>query len=133
MPEGVDLSASGNPSRYSGTETDILVGMRHGHERLEAQENLATPEVGAYPESMKKTVRLDDDVAALVEQAGRERSMNPEEVVNQVLREDLSRVLVTPGKGERREPKVFNLGPCFLDNLDDISGVLAITEGEDYK
>lgn len=82
---------------------------------------------------MNKTVRLDDDVAALVEQAGRERSMSLEAVVNEALREGLSRPQVRTPKPERFETKTFDLGPCLLDNLDDISRVLAIAEGEAYK
>jgi hypothetical protein len=107
--------------------------MRHGHERIEAKEHLATSEAGAYSEPMNKTVRLDDDVAALVEQAGRERSMSPETVVNEALRDRFSRPEVRAPKPERFETKTFDLGPCLLDNLDDISRVLAIAEGEDYK
>ena len=101
--------------------------MRHGHHRLETRERIAPPEEQAYPEPMKKlTVRLDEDVAALARQVAQERSVSVEAVVNESLRKKLS-------KPERFETRTFDLGPCLLENLDDISLVLAIAEGEDYR
>jgi hypothetical protein len=34
---------------------------------------------------------------------------------------------------QRFETKVFDLGPCHLEDLDDISRALAIAEGEAFK
>jgi hypothetical protein len=42
---------------------------------------------------------------------------------------------LTPARqrSERFETKVFDLGPCQLDNLDDIAKALAFAEGEAFK
>jgi hypothetical protein len=82
---------------------------------------------------MKETVRLDEDVAALARQIAQERSVSVETVVNESLREGLSQVQHSPLEGKRLEPKVFDLGPCLLPDLDDISRVLAIAEGEAFR
>lgn len=34
---------------------------------------------------------------------------------------------------QRFETKVFDLGPCQLEDLDDISRALAVAEGEAFK
>ena len=38
-----------------------------------------------------------------------------------------------PRRAERFETKVFDLGPCRLENLDDIAKALAFAEGEAFK
>jgi len=38
-----------------------------------------------------------------------------------------------PQRSERFETKVFDLGPCRLENLDDIAKALAFAEGEAFK
>ncbi len=38
-----------------------------------------------------------------------------------------------PQRSERFETKVFDLGPCRLENLDDIAKALAFVEGEAFK
>ena len=38
-----------------------------------------------------------------------------------------------PQRSERFEKKVFDLGPCRLENLDDIAKALAFVEGEAFK
>jgi hypothetical protein len=56
------------------------------------------------------TVEEDEDLDA----SGRSRSQNPREL-------------------KRFETKVFDLGPCRLEDLDEIAKVLAISEGEAFK
>lgn len=101
---------------------------------MEAKERIAPPEEQAYSEPMKKqTVRLEEDVAALARQVAQERSVSVETVVNESLREGLLQVQSPPLAGKRLEPKVFDLGHCLLQDLDDISRVLSIVEGEAFK
>ena len=38
-----------------------------------------------------------------------------------------------PRELKRFETKVFDLGPCRLEDLDDVAKVLAIAEGEAFK
>lgn len=38
-----------------------------------------------------------------------------------------------PHQPKRFETKVFDLGPCQLENLDDVARALAIAEGEAFK
>jgi hypothetical protein len=38
-----------------------------------------------------------------------------------------------PREPRRFETKVFDLGPCRLENLDDIAKALALAEGEAFK
>ncbi|HSS78705.1 MAG TPA: hypothetical protein VLV54_18445 [Thermoanaerobaculia bacterium] len=38
-----------------------------------------------------------------------------------------------PRDPKRFETKVFDLGPCLLENLDDVAKVLAIAEGEAFR
>ena len=101
---------------------------------MEAKERIAPPGEQAYSEPMKKqTVRLEEDVAALARQVAQERSVSVETVVNESLRKELAETETRPPRSERFETGTFDLGPCLLENLDDISRVLAIAEGEAYK
>jgi hypothetical protein len=43
------------------------------------------------------------------------------------------RAPIPPRPRKPFETKVFDLGPCRLDDLDDISRALAIAEGEAFK
>jgi hypothetical protein len=38
-----------------------------------------------------------------------------------------------PRELKRFETKIFDLGPCLLEDLDDVAEVLAIVEGEGFK
>jgi hypothetical protein len=85
---------------------------------------------------MKPTV--EDVVRKALELDERGRA----EVVNRLLRssddeeeaEAGARPLTpTPQGSERFETKTFDLGPCRLENLDDIVKALAFAEGEAFK
>lgn len=82
---------------------------------------------------MRTTLSLDDDVAALLERVQRERDSTLKEVVNTALRQGLAEMQRKPAPRKRFRVKPLDLGKCLLPDLTDISEVLAIAEGEDYK
>ncbi len=82
---------------------------------------------------MRTTLSLDDDVAALLERVRKARKGSLKQVVNAALREGLVRI-ATPSRPRRAfRTKTVNLGRCYLPNLDNVSEVLAIVEGERFK
>jgi hypothetical protein len=82
---------------------------------------------------MRTTLTLDDDVAALLDAVQRERKATFKEVVNTALRQGLADMQHQPERRKRFRTKTLNLGKCLLPDLTDISEVLAIAEGDDYK
>lgn len=82
---------------------------------------------------MRTTLTIDDDVAALLHQVQKKSKSSLKEVINTALRSGLIG-MVTPS--EVRPPfatKTLITGPRLLPNIDDVSEVLAIIEGEDHK
>jgi len=82
---------------------------------------------------MRTTLTLDDDVEALLERVQRERKSTLKEVVNTALRQGLVEMQRKPAPRKPFRVKSLPVGRCLLPNLDDISEVLAIAEGDNYK
>jgi hypothetical protein len=82
---------------------------------------------------MRTTLTLDDDVAALLKRAMSRRNRSLKEVVNDALRDALSRQVSVRSGAARFETRGVDLGRSLVPNLDNIAHVLAIGEGEDYK
>jgi len=82
---------------------------------------------------MRTTLTLDDDVAVLLDRYRRAKGLGLKEAVNIALRQGLQEVIV-PSKARKpyRTPST-SLGGCLLPNLDNISEVLAIAEGDAFK
>lgn len=80
---------------------------------------------------MRTTLTLDDDVAALLRQALKRRGVTLKSVVNEALR----RGLLSDDKPVRQSyrTKPVNLGRARITNLDNISEVLALAEGEFHR
>ena len=72
---------------------------------------------------MRTTLSLDDDVAALLEQVRREREITFKQVVNDALREGLTR-LSAPVETAPFRTQSVDLGKCFFPNLDNVWEVL---------
>jgi hypothetical protein len=85
---------------------------------------------GGEHHSMRTTLTLDDDVAALLRRIASRRKASLKAVVNQALREGLRR-MATPAEPVRayRTPGV-DMGRCLVGNVDDVAEVLAVAEGE---
>lgn len=83
---------------------------------------------------MRTTLTLDDDVAArLAELRARGDRRSLKQVVNDVLRAGLAAL-----DRERPVPsgpytRAVSLGKPRLPDLDDVSEVLAVAEGDDYR
>jgi hypothetical protein len=82
---------------------------------------------------MRTTLTIDDDVATALERLRRSEDKSLKEVVNQTLRRGLEQ-LNTPAKPRKPfKTRSVSIGRCLIGNLDDISEVIAIAEGEDHK
>ncbi|MEI6805765.1 MAG: hypothetical protein WCK49_04575 [Myxococcaceae bacterium] len=83
---------------------------------------------------MRTTLTLEDDVSIMLKKIQHELHMPFKQLINASLREGLSRFSARKTKPHKRfETQSVSVGECFLSNLDNISEILAITEGESYK
>ena len=72
---------------------------------------------------MRTTLSLDDDVSALLEKIRKARGASFKQIVNEALREGLTR-LSTPVKTKPFRTQAMDLGTCYYPNLDNIWEVL---------
>ena len=79
------------------------------------------------------TLKLDDEVAALLEKVRKTKNVSLKELVNAALREGLKRILQATHPSKKFSTKVHSPGRCYLPNLDNTAEVLAIAEGECFK
>lgn len=82
---------------------------------------------------MRTTITLDDDVTALLRRIQKQRRLRFKEVVNQALREGLTRMEAERKSSTPFRTGTFDGGRCLIGNLDCISEAMAIAEGEDYR
>jgi hypothetical protein len=82
---------------------------------------------------MRTTLTLDDDVASAVERLRHDQRRSLREVVNDLLR----RGLAAQGAPKSGPPTAWTrsvtLGGCRLPDVDNVSEVLAVVEGEDRR
>jgi len=79
---------------------------------------------------MRTTLTIDDDIAAILERRRRVEDKSLKELINEALRRGLAEKPKAP-----REPfrtQTASIGRILIGNLDDISEVLAVAEGEDH-
>ena len=82
---------------------------------------------------MRMTLRLDDDVAALLARVRKSSKAGLKQIVNEALRSGLRAMLAHPrSRTIYRTPSV-DLGRCYVSNLDDTTGVIAFLEGDQRK
>lgn len=72
---------------------------------------------------MRTTLSLDDDVAALLEQMRKARDTTFKQIVNDALREGLTR-MNSPPETEAFRTEPVDLGDCYFPNLDNVWEVL---------
>jgi len=72
---------------------------------------------------MRTTLSLDDDVAALLEKVRKAKDATFKEVVNEALREGLTR-LSMPAESRPFHTQAVDLGNCYCPNLDNVWEVL---------
>jgi hypothetical protein len=82
---------------------------------------------------MRTTLTLDDDVAAALERRRRELNHSLKQEVNDLIRAGLVQVEQERPKAARFRAEPLDIGKPLVDNFDDISAVLAIAEGENYR
>lgn len=82
---------------------------------------------------MRTTLTLDDDVARLLEQVRRKRGGTLKQVVNEALREGLTRLASPRRPQKRHRTKPVSLGRCLVGNVDDVAEALAVAEGDDFR
>jgi len=82
---------------------------------------------------MRTTLTLDDDVAAALERLRRARDASLKDVVNEVLRRELSELAARPKRREPFRTQSVELGRLRLASIDNVSESLAIGEGDALK
>jgi len=82
---------------------------------------------------MRTTLTIDDDVTAELERLKKTRDQSFKELVNDVLRHGLAQLSARPAKRKPFVTQPLKIGECLVGSIDDISEVLAIAEGEDYR
>jgi predicted CopG family antitoxin len=82
---------------------------------------------------MRTTLTIDDDVAAELERLRRAEEKSLKELINAALRRGLDQLNAPPKKRKPFRTRSVSIGRCLIGNLDDISEVLAVVEGEDHK
>jgi hypothetical protein len=82
---------------------------------------------------MRTTLTLDDDVARMLEMVQKEQHKPFKQVVNEVLRKGLVAMKPDQAQQVRHETPELVAGKCKYPDLDNISDVLAVAEGEDFK
>jgi hypothetical protein len=82
---------------------------------------------------MRTTLSLEDDVAALLEKVRKAKGLSLKQVVNTALRAGLLQLTTQDRPRRRFRTRKADLGRCLVGNLDDVTGALAIAEGEAFK
>ena len=81
----------------------------------------------------RTTLTLDPDVAVELRRLQQIRGQSYAGLVNEALRAGLQQLETPMIKAEPYETPSVSAGECLVGNLDDISSLLAIAEGEAYR
>ena len=82
---------------------------------------------------MRTTLTIDDDVAALLERVRRSRKTSFKAIINEALRFGLKKMTTPSQRNKSYQTRSVSLGRCLVGSLDDITEILALTEGEEFK
>jgi hypothetical protein len=82
---------------------------------------------------MRRTLTLDDDVAAALERLRQQRQESEESLVNQALRFGLQRLEEERPARAPFVQETLSVGGVRVESLDDVGGVLALVEGDDHR
>ena len=83
---------------------------------------------------MRTTLTLDKDVASTLERLRKARKASLRKIVNEALREGLTRMAAPPAAPRRPfRTRRLSLGRCLAGNIDNVSEALAIAEGESFR
>ena len=79
---------------------------------------------------MRTTLTLDDDVASMLRKLQEEEGKPFKDTVNDVLR--LGMMRIESRKLPHYSTPEVEAGPCRYPDLDNVSDLLSVAEGEDY-
>ena len=82
---------------------------------------------------MRTTVTLDEDVARRLVRLQEERKVKFKTILNETLRRGLDCSEQRTPRGARQRTRAHDVGRCLLPNVDDVSEVLAIAEGDSHR
>ena len=82
---------------------------------------------------MRTTLTIEDDVAKLLESVRKGRNTSLKVVINEALRQGLRDMIEPHRRGKPYMTRSVDLGRCQLSNLDDISEVIAVAEGDTFN
>ena len=82
---------------------------------------------------MRTTLTLDKDVATVIERLRKTRRQSLKGVINEALREGLKHITAPRSKRGPFRTDAVDLGRCLLGNVDNVSEVLAVAEGESFR
>ena len=82
---------------------------------------------------MRTTLTLDSDVVKRLAKLRATRRLTLKAAVNEALRTGLDHLEAPKRKRKAHRVEALHLGACRLASLDDISEVLAVAEGEDFR
>ena len=94
---------------------------------------LSTSDHCCYDGSVRTTITLDDDVAALLARVRSDRSLGLKDAVNEGLRHGLRQLIAPPAKREPYRTPVASVGRFLLADVDDIAEALALVEGDAFR
>ena len=80
---------------------------------------------------MRTTLTLDDDVAAKLKAAARNKPFRT--VVNEALRAGLAVLDKRVPPRKHHQTRGFDLGPSLVGSLDNVEEVLSRVEGDNHK
>ena len=86
-----------------------------------------------YTYTMRTTLTLEDDVAAMLVRLQKEEKKGFKQLVNEVLRLGLMQRERPPAPHQRYSTPEMSPGPCLYPDLDNTAEVLAAAEGEDFR
>ena len=82
---------------------------------------------------MRTTLTIDDDVAAVLDRLRKTRGASLKDLINEALRRGLKDMSARPKRRKVFRTRSAHLGRMRIASIDNISDVLAIAEGEDFK
>jgi len=82
---------------------------------------------------MRITITLHHDLAEFLRRLAQARRMKLSEVANLALREGLNHLSAPKKRRTSFRTRSVNLGSCRIGNIDNVTQVLAVAEGESFK
>ena len=82
---------------------------------------------------MRTTLTIDEDVAVQLNRLRETRHAGLKEIANEAMRAGLRQMSRPARPTVIYQTQPVSLGRCLIGNIDDISEVLAVAEGESFR